>query len=106
MISKCGRRKPISGSWRQFVDTAEGMTSVYFIDSINHREAAGAVRNRHAEQFCPQTWLQAAENYKDVYCSYSGNKHVVILKEIVYILNIQQSIILKHLSGRQPLTAQ
>ena len=52
-----GSRKTIPGSWLlKVVDTAERIINVAFIHSFNYRKVACAVRNRYAEQFCPQMW--------------------------------------------------
>ena len=49
-------KEKIPGSWRQIVDSAEGLINVTFIDRINHRKVVRAIGDRCAEQFCPQTW--------------------------------------------------
>jgi hypothetical protein len=80
-----GRRKTISDSWLLYVvDTAEEMVNVAFICSINHRKVARAVRNRYAEHFWPPFGYIGAENIFYGYYSYSGNIHLVILKEIIF----------------------
>ena len=80
-----GRRKTICGSWLlHVVNTTEVFINVAFIDGFNNRKAPRAVGIHYAETFCSQKWSNGSDNDLNRYCSYSGDIHVVIVKEIVF----------------------
>jgi len=73
-----------SGSWLLQAVDSKKMVKVDFVCSMNHRKAARAEPNRYAEYFRNPFGYMRAETYLDGYCRYSGNIHLVILKEITF----------------------